>query len=149
MEIDELHEGVSLGSSRDANRQGGQLQVGEPMTEQAPAAAEQRSTAATRLESLAMAGHHAAGDLKEQFPLAARYMRDVAYGFEHVSNLLRDPNLDEVAALVGNLGRRQPSAIVAWAVLIGLGLSWFVKGSDVAPERTPSMAGEGGSYGVH
>jgi len=50
-----------------------------------------------RMGSLAAAAHHAAGDLDEQFPQAARYMREAASGFERFSNLLRDPNLDEVA----------------------------------------------------
>jgi len=33
-------------------------------------------------------------------------MHDAAAGFEHISNFLRDPNLDEVANFVGNLCRR-------------------------------------------
>jgi hypothetical protein len=48
-------------------------------------------------------------------------MHDAASGFERISNLLRDPNLDEVATLIGNIGRKQPAAIVAEVVLIGLG----------------------------
>ena len=52
-------------------------------------------------------------------------MREAASGFERFSNLLRDPNLDEVATLISNLGRKQPATIVAGVVLIGLGLSWY------------------------
>ena len=44
-------------------------------------------------------------------------MHDAASGFERISNLLRDPNLDEVATLIGNIGRKQPAAIVAEVVL--------------------------------
>jgi hypothetical protein len=106
-----------------------------------------------RVGSLATAAHHAAGDLEEQFPQAARHMHDAASGFEHISNLLRDPNLDEVAALISNLGRKQPAAIVAGVVLIGLGLSWFLRNSGDAAHRPEHGAagGEGreGAYGIH
>jgi hypothetical protein len=79
-------------------------------------------------------------------------MHDAASGFESISNLLRDPNLNEVAALISNLGRKQPAAIVAGVVLIGLGLSWFLRNSGEAAHRTnPGGAGGGkeGSYGTH
>ena len=67
-------------------------------------------------------------------------MHDAASGFESISNLLRDPNLDEVATLVRNLGRKQPAAIVAGVVLIGLGLSWFLTNSGDAVHRTGAGA---------
>jgi hypothetical protein len=106
-----------------------------------------------RVGSLATAAHHAAGDLEEQFPQAARYMHDAASGFEHISNLLHDPNLDEVTALISNLGRKQPAAIVAGVVLIGLGLSWFLRHSGCGAHRPEHSAagGEGreGAYGIH
>jgi hypothetical protein len=56
-------------------------------------------------------------------------MYDAASGFERISNLLRDPNLDKVAALIGNLDRKQPAAI----------------------HRTQAAADEGkeGAYGIH
>jgi len=113
----------------------------------------QRIATAMRMGSLAAAAHHAAGDLDEQFPQAARYMREAASGFERFSNLLRDPNLDEVATLISNLGRKQPAAIVAGVVLIGLGLSWYLRNSgDATHHIAPAAAsGEGskGAYGIH
>jgi hypothetical protein len=106
-----------------------------------------------RMGSLATAAHHAAGDLEEQFPQAARYIHDAASGFESISNLLRDPNLDEVATLIGNLGRKQPAAIVAGVVMIGLALSWFLRtsGEMVYGTQSRAAAGEGrvGAYGIH
>ena len=113
MEIDQLHEGVSQGLSKDRNLEGTR-----PLELTRESAERQRVATAMRMGSLAAATHHAAGDLEEQFPQAARYMRDAASGFERISNLLRDPNLDEVATLIGNLGRRQPAAIVAGVVLM-------------------------------
>lgn len=152
MELDELHEGVSSSLSKDPNLEGTRRQLGELATRQTRETTEQqRRAAAMRMGSLAIAGHHAAGDLEDQFPQAARYIHDAAAGFEHISNLLRDPNLDEVATLIGNFGRKQPAAVVAAAVLIGLGLAWLLKSPGDGAGRTPPDAGdgEGGVYGIH
>ena len=135
MELDELHEGVSQSLPKD--RSLGESRALEPSRESAE---RQRVATAMRMGSLATAAHHSADDLEEQFPQAARYMHDAASGFESISNLLRDPNLDEVATLVRNLGRKQPAAIVAGVVLIGLGLSWFLTNSGDAVHRTGAGA---------
>ena len=90
-ELDELHAGVSHSLSKDRNLEG-TLPL-EPTRE---SAARQRVATAMRMGSLATAAHHAAGDLEEQFPQAACYVRDAASGFERISNLLRDPNLDKI-----------------------------------------------------
>jgi hypothetical protein len=146
MEPNELHEGVSHSLSTDQNLEGTRALE---LTRES--GARQRVATAMRVGSLATAAHHAAGDLEEQFPQAARYMQDAASGFESISNLLRDPNLDEVAALIGNLGRKQPAAIVAGVVLIGLGLSWFLRNSgETVPQSEPGAGeGRGGAYGIH
>jgi hypothetical protein len=145
MELDELHEGVSHSLSTDRN-----LEQTRLLDLTRESAERRRVATAMRVGSLATAAHHAAGDLEEQFPQAARYMHDAASGFEHISNLLHDPNLDEVAALISNLGRKQP---VAGVVLIGLGLSWFLRNSGDAAHRPEHSAagGEGreGAYGIH
>jgi hypothetical protein len=109
MALDELHEGVSQSLS--------------PM-EARETTAQQRRVTAMRIGSVAAAGHHAAGDLEEHFPQIARCMHDAAAGFEHISSFLRDPNIDEVANFVGNLGRKQPAAVVAGFFLVAVGLSY-------------------------
>jgi hypothetical protein len=115
MAIEELHEGSNRGVSDD----------------NAGADSEpQRLAAARRVGSLAAAARHAADELGEEFPQSARYMHDTAAGFEHLSNLLRDPHLDDLRMLFGNLGRYRPVAFVAGVALIGLGLSWFLKNSN-------------------
>ena len=152
MELDEIHEGLGHSLSRDWNLEPSRQQIGVPTTQQTRETAEQqRRAAAMQIGSLATAGHHAAGDIEEQFPQAARYIHDAAAGFEHIANLLRDPNLDEVATLIGNLGRKQPAAIVAAVVLIGLGLSWFLQSPDdgVGHRAVDNGDGGGGVYGVH
>jgi hypothetical protein len=103
--------------------------------------------------SLAVAGHHAAGDIEEHFPQAARYIHDAAAGLEHISHLLRNPHLDEIAALIGNLRRKQPAAIMAGIALASLGLVWLLKSASNAVGSVGADAAgddrERGSYGVH
>jgi len=107
MELDQLHEGIPQGHdlSKDRNLEGkpssGTVLIRET-------AQRQRVAAAARMGSLATAAQHAAGDLEEQFPQTARHIQDAADGFERIAKLLRDPNLDEVASLIGNLGRGNP-----------------------------------------
>ena len=134
MELDEIHEGVSQSLST---------------TQAHETTAQQRRATALRIGSLAAAGHHAAGDLEEHFPQMARYIHDAAAGFEHISSFLRDPNLDEVANFVGNLGRKQPAAVVAAVFLVAVGLSWFLRSSGDPAEDFGVDGRERGAYGVH
>jgi hypothetical protein len=133
MELDELHEGVSQNLSTIQTRD---------------TTAQQRRATAMRIGSLAAAGHHAAGDIEEHFPQAARYIHDAAAGFEHISSFLRDPNLDEVANFIGNLGRKQPAAVIAGAFLVAVGLSWFLRSSGDTSDSVADYR-ESGAYGVH
>jgi hypothetical protein len=149
MELDELHEGVNQGLSKDQNLERTRGLIGGSIPQTRESATQQRRETASQMGSLATAGHHAAADLEEHFPQAARYIHDAAAGFEHISNFLRDPNLDEVATFVGNLGRKQPAAVAAGVFLLVIGLAWFLKspsemsGDKVADDR------ERGPYGVH
>jgi len=149
MEIDKQHRDMGLGVAGDRNPDGTHQTAGGLTTPRSPECAEQqRRLIAVRMGSLAAAGHHAAGDLEEQFPSVARYLRDAATGFEHISSLLNDPQLD-----TGNLGGKQPVAIVAGVVLIGLGLAWFLTSSGDRPDRSAVDGSvnhrEGGDYGLH
>ena len=134
MELDEIHEGVSQSLSTTQARE---------------TTAQQRRATALRIGSLAAAGHHAAGDLEEHFPQMARYIHEAAAGVEHISSFLRDPNLDEVANFVGNLGRKQPAAVVAGVFLVAVGLSWFLRSSGDPAEDFGVDGRERGAYGVH
>jgi hypothetical protein len=146
VELNELHEGVDHSLTNDRGIEGSQSPVMEQTIPQIRETAErQRVATAMRMASLATAARHATGDLEEQFPLAARYIRDAGSGFESISNLLRDPNLDEVATLISNLGRKRPAAIVAAVVLFGLGLSWLLN----SPGSAGSSQSTERSYGVH
>jgi hypothetical protein len=134
MDIDELHEGISQGLADEEVR---------------PTAEQQRLGAARRLGSLAAAARHAADDLDREFPQAARYIDDTAAGFEHLSNFLQDPHLEDVASLAANLGRYQPAAVVAGAVLIGLGVSWLLTRSGDPVDRGPTDIPASGDAGPH
>ena len=143
MELDELHEGVSQSPSTDRNLEGMRGLIRDPET-----AAQQRRATALRVGSLAAAGHHAASDLEEHFPQVARYIHDAAAGFDHISNFLRDPNLDEVATFVGNLGRKQPAAVIAAVFMVAVGVSWFLTSSSDMSSRTMDDDRGRGTYGV-
>jgi hypothetical protein len=134
MALDELHEGVSQSLSPMESRE---------------TTAQQRRATAMRIGSLAAAGRHAADDLEEHFPQMARCIHDAAAGFEHVSSFLRDPSLDEVANFVGNLGRKQPAAVVAGVFLLAVGVAWFLRSSGNLSESFGAGDRERDAYGVH
>jgi hypothetical protein len=146
MQLDQLHKGQ--GNDPSMNRDRGR-KTSQGIMANRVAAAQPRVAAAGRMASLATTAHHAASDLDEQFPQTARYVRDAANGFDCISNLLRDPNLDEVANLISNLGRKQPAAIVAGVVLIGLAMSWLIRSPEDAPTATAATGAGEGAYGVH
>lgn len=149
MEVDELHEGVNQSLSMDQNLQqtGGYPGGTTPQTRES--ATQQRRETALRMGSLATAGHHAAADLEQHFPQAARYIHDAAAGFGHISNFLHDPNLDEVATFVGNLGRKQPAAVAAGVFLLVIGLAWFLKSPSEMSGDTLANDRERPPYGLH
>jgi hypothetical protein len=148
MELDQLHEGVNQSPSKDQDFERARGIIGGTVPQTRESGVQQRRETALRVGSLAAAGHHAAADLEQHFPRAARYIHDAAAGFGHISNFLHDPNLDEVATFVGNLGRKQPAAVAAGVFLLVIGLAWFLKspsemsGDKLADDRERS-------YGVH
>jgi hypothetical protein len=149
MELDELHEGVNQSLSKDQNLERTQGLIGGTTPQTRESATQQRRETASQMGSLATAGHHAAADLEEHFPQAARYIHDAAAGFEHIANFLRDPNLDEVATFVGNLGRKQPAAVAAGVFLLVVGLAWFLRSPSEMSGGTMVDDRERGPYGVH
>ncbi len=65
------------------------------------------------------------------------------------SRFLRDPNLEEVAAFIGNLGRKQPAAVIAGIFLVAVGVSWLLNSAGKMSGRTAVNDRERGAYGVH
>jgi hypothetical protein len=154
MELGELHEGVSQSLSNDQSLEGDGRQNTLPMTQDSLETAKQQMRMfAVRMGSLAVAGHHAASDIEEHFPQTAQYIQDAAAGLEHISHLLHDPHLDEIAALIGNLRRKQPAAIMAAIALASMGLVWLLKSPDDTMGGVGAGASgddrEGTSYGIH
>lgn len=132
MDLTELERNQQFGGSADRQLEGHSL-AGIPGAAQPRIGAEQhRHATAERIGTLAKAADHAAGDLNASFPQTARFLLDTAAGFEQISNFLRDPKLDDITGLAGNVRRKQPAAIVAGIVLVGMGLSWFLKRSQTA-----------------
>src|ERR1700740_1711886 len=73
IEVDRKREGVKSGV-------GGSLDATAEQTHRT--GEERRRATALRIESVAGAAHHAAGDLEDQFPQTARYLHDTAAGLE-------------------------------------------------------------------
>ena len=61
--------------------------------------------------------------------LAGRLVKQAADGLEGLSHAVADKRPDELLDAVRDLGRRNPGAVVAGAVLIGLALGRFAKSS--------------------
>jgi hypothetical protein len=149
MELDELHEGVNQSPPKDQDLERARGLIGGTVPQTRESATQQRRETALRMGSLATAGHHAAADLEEHFPETARYIHDAAAGFGHISNFLHDPNLDEAATFVGNLGRKQPAAVAAGVFLLVVGLAWFLKSPSEMSDDTVANDRERPPYGVH
>jgi hypothetical protein len=134
MEINELTQSESRTASSDPRFEQGRSLVGGPVAnEPRPRADQLRLATAERIGTLAKAADHAAGDLDASFPQTARFLRDTAAGFGQISNFFRDPKLDDITGLASNVRRKQPAAIVAGLVFVGMGLSWFLRRSEAAP----------------
>ena len=130
MDLKELEQNQRYAGSEDRHSREGRLPIGTPSTDQTRFGAEQqRLASAERIGTLAGAANHAARDLDAAFPQTARFLHDTAAGFEHISNFLHDPKLDDIAELIGNLRRKQPAAMMTGFVLVGLGLLWLVQRS--------------------
>jgi hypothetical protein len=131
MEVKELAQNESRSGSVAWSFEQGRSPVGVPAAnEPRPRTDQLRQVTAVHIGALAGAANHAAGDLEAAFPQTAHFLHDTAAGFEQISNFLRQPRLDDITALIGNMARRQPAAMVAGVVLIAMGLSWFLYRSE-------------------
>ena len=90
---------------------------------------EQKSAGAERLSGFAHAVHRAAGELEDEVPVAAEYVRDAAAGLESVSRALRQRSVDDIIGTLEDFARTQPVAFFSGAVVAGFALSRFLKSS--------------------
>ncbi|MBV8091448.1 MAG: hypothetical protein JO139_18120 [Alphaproteobacteria bacterium] len=133
MDLTELERSQQISGSADRQVEGRPLAGVSGAAPARNSAEQHRLATAERIETLAKAADHAAGDLDASFPQTSRFLHDTAAGFEHISNFLHDPKLDDITGLAGNVRRMQPAAIVAGLVLVGMGLSWVFRRSEAAP----------------
>ena len=133
MDLTELEGNQQFGGSADRQVEGGSLDGVSGAAQPRISGEQHRHAAAERIGTLAEAADHAADDLDASFPQTARFLHDTAAGFAQIVNFLRDPKLEDITGLVGNVRRKQPAAIVAGLVLVGMGLSWFLRRSEAAP----------------
>lgn len=103
----------------------------------------QKAAGADSLSDVAGAAKAAADRLKQDRPQLARYVRSAADGVDRLAEDLRSRDLEDIASGLSDLGRRQPVAFFAGAVLAGFVLARFLK-SDVPAAPTPARLGPSG-----
>jgi hypothetical protein len=90
--------------------------------------------------------HHAAGDLDEQFPQGSGLNASGRSGFERFYRATPTGGSDDSDF---QFGPQAPAAIVACVVLIGLGLSFYLRDSGDAAHHIACSEGSEGTYGIH
>lgn len=109
----------------------------------------QKEAVAERMGGFAHALNTASEDLRESGQdFAAEYVHKAAGGLEHVSDVMRERDVDQLLGTVEDFARRQPVAFLGAAVMAGFGIARLMKSSadrrhgaaTSAGPRTGSMA---------
>jgi Sec-independent protein translocase protein TatA len=94
------------------------------------AATTQKDVAAQHMGGFAHALNTASEDLRESGQeLTAEYVRKAAGGLEHVSDVMRERDVDQLLGTVEDFARRQPVAFLGAAVMAGFGIARLMKSS--------------------
>jgi hypothetical protein len=81
------------------------------------------------MQGFARAITTAAGELEDQSPMVARYVRDAGRQVEVLSQNLRGRSITDLMGAASDLARSQPVVFLAGAVAAGFALSRFLKSS--------------------
>jgi len=109
------------------------------------AAEEQKTRGVDAMRGFARAISSAAGELEEQSPTVARYVRDAANQVDSLSNNIRGRNVTELMQAATELARSQPAVFFAGAMAAGFALSRFLKSSAAGNEGGSSRGSHAGS----
>jgi hypothetical protein len=98
----------------------------------------QKNAGAEYVGSLAESMRRAAREFDNELPIAGTYIRKTASQVERVSGSIRNGNFSDLARSAQDFARRQPTAFLGMAVLVGFGTMRFLKSSA-------ETSGSGGS----
>ena len=93
------------------------------------AAEQQKARGAEAMQGFARAISSAAGELDDQSPTVARYVRDAAKQVDSLSSNIRGRSVTELMQAATDLARSQPAVFFAGAMAAGFALSRFLKSS--------------------
>jgi len=118
-----------VASIGDAARKG-VVDAVRPVTQSVRSYAEQQKTlGAEQIDGVARATHRAAQEIEAQMPGVARSVHRAASRLDEASSALREGNLEDLTAHLGDFARAQPAVFFGGAVLAGFALSRFLKTS--------------------
>jgi hypothetical protein len=92
-------------------------------------AEQQKALGAEQIDGVARATHRAAQEIEAQMPGLARSVHRAASRLDDASSALREGNLEDLTAQLGEFARAQPAVFFGGAVLAGFALSRFLKTS--------------------
>jgi vacuolar-type H+-ATPase subunit E/Vma4 len=104
------------------------------------AAEEQKARGAEAMQGFARAISSAAGELEDQSPTVARYVRDAAKQMDGLSSNIRGRSVSELMQAATDLARSQPAVFFAGAMAAGFALSRFLKSSAAANDGASSRS---------
>jgi hypothetical protein len=104
----------------------------------------QKSAGADYVGSLADTIRRAAGEFDGDLPIAGTYIRKAASQVEGVADTIRSGNFNDLVRGAQSFARRQPTAFLGMAVLVGFGIVRFLKSSadDPKADGVRQMGGE-------
>jgi uncharacterized phage infection (PIP) family protein YhgE len=121
-------------------------------TEARRIANQQKNAGADRLGEVAGAVARAAGSLETGMPQMASYAQDAAARLEGAANTLRQRNIDDLVADIGNFARTQPVLFLGGAMLAGFALTRFLprflQGAGPGAGTTTGVSPSGGNGGT-
>lgn len=112
------------------------------------AAEAQKSAGAEKVMGVARAIRNAAGDLENDSPEVARYVRSAASSLEGFTRDLNDRSVDDLSQAVVDMARRSPGLFFAGSVLAGFALFRFLNsaqnggGSSHRPSNSGPRGGQ-------
>ena len=129
--------------AEEAKRQVGEM--AHQATEQAKSFAhEQKASLSGRVDRLADAADKVAGELEGEDADMARAMHALAGSIGSFGKSLREKDVEELIAMAGDFGRRQPATFMTAAVLAGFFASRFMKASSASNSQdTHRLGGDG------